>query len=50
MAANKSPEKAVFEFLQTAIDEQQQKGSKAIDRPAYLKTLDDRGVTLESMR
>lgn len=50
LAANSSTQKACFDFLQEAIDEVQNTGSKAIDLPAVLKTLDERGVTKELVR
>jgi hypothetical protein len=49
-SANRSTQKACFDFLQQAIDEVQKGGSKAIDLPAVLKTLDERGVTKELVR
>ncbi|WP_332747686.1 hypothetical protein [Hydrogenophaga sp.] len=50
VAANMSTHKACFDFLQEAIDEVQNAGSKAIDLPAVLKTLDERGVTMQMVR
>lgn len=50
LAANRSTQKACFDFLQEAIDEVQNAGTKAIDLPAVLKTLDERGVTKETVR
>lgn len=45
LVANSSTQQACFDFLQNVIDEVQKTGSKAIDLPAILKTLDYRGVT-----
>jgi hypothetical protein len=50
LADNRSTQKACFNFLREAIDEVQNAGSKAIDLPAVLKTLDERGVTKELVR
>jgi hypothetical protein len=50
LATNRLTQKACFDFLQQAIDEVQRAGSKAIDLPAVLKTLDERGVTKELVR
>lgn len=50
LADDRSTQKACFNFLREAIDEVQNAGSKAIDLPAVLKTLDERGVTKELVR
>ncbi len=50
LEANRSTQQACFDFLQDAIDEVQETGSKAIDLPAVLMTLDERGVTKELVR
>jgi hypothetical protein len=50
LVANRSTQQACFDFLQDAIDEVQKTGSKAIDLPAVLKTLDERGVTQKLVR
>lgn len=50
LMANRSTQHACFNFLQDVIDEVQKTGSKAIDLPAVLKTLDERGITKELVR
>jgi hypothetical protein len=50
LVANSSTQQACFDFLQNVIDEVQKTGSKAIDLPAVLKTLDERGVTKKLVR
>lgn len=50
LVANRSTHHACFDFLQDVIDEVQKTGSKAIDLPAVLKTLDERGVTKKVVR
>ncbi|MCZ8091926.1 MAG: hypothetical protein O9331_00395 [Acidovorax sp.] len=50
LVANRSTHQTCFDFLQVAIDEVQKTGSKAIDLPAVLNTLDERGVTKKLVR
>lgn len=50
LVANRSTQQSCFDFLQDVIDEVQKTGSKAIDLPAVLKTLDARGVTKKLVR
>lgn len=50
LVANSSTQQACFSFLQDVIVEVQKTGSKAIDLPAVLMTLDGRGVTKQMVR
>lgn len=47
---NRSTQQACFNFLQVVIDEVQQTGSKAVDLPAVLKTLNERGISKKLVR
>lgn len=50
LAAKSSTQQACFDFLQDVIAEVRETGSKAVDLPAFLKTLDYRGITKELVR
>lgn len=50
LTAKSSTQQACFDFLQDVITEVRMTGSKAVDLPAFLKTLDYRGITKKIVR
>lgn len=50
LTAKSSTQQACFDFLQDVINEVRSTGDKAVDLPAFLKTLDHRGITKQIVR